>query len=436
MLEFLKNKIGHKRVVILGFGMEGQSSLRYLLSQKYQGEIFVLDKNDEIGINSLLSENQISYYGGENYLNKMNSNDFIIKSPGVKIDSPFALELHSQTSLFLEAYHTQVIGITGTKGKSTTATMMNRLLLDQNKKSYLVGNIGQPAFDLIDKINEDTYIVYELSAHQLQCVKKSPKHAILLNLMPEHLDYFLNKKTYYLSKLNIIKYQNSRDFYYMPAEAFDIACHLMKINPRENKSKILQEKIYYKNEEILKKEDLKYLLGQHHITNIQGLIELVLYLKLDLELALESIKTFHPLPHRQELLGNKNGIRFINDSISTIPQSAIHAIKAIEKVEYLILGGYDRGINYDELTHFLQKTTLKEVFYLGKAGKRMLSEYKKSYGEPIFKYTYHEKLADIKEYLLQIKTGTVLLSPAAASYDSFKNFEERGNYFKQIFLEI
>lgn len=437
MLELLKNKASGKRIVILGFGLEGQSTLKFLLSTQEKLNLFVLDRNEEIANHRIIIENQIPFYGGDDYLNHLKVEDFIIKSPGVKLSSHWEGEKsHSQTSLFLEKYGRQVIGVTGTKGKSTTSTMIYRILKDQNQDAILVGNIGQPAFNLVANITEKTRVVYELSAHQLQCVDHGPACAILLNLMPEHLDYFQNKESYYKAKLNIFKSANEKTFSFLSKESLSIASVYNSIVPTKLKTQLLQNQIFYQDELLLEENDLQYLLGHHHIHNIHAVIELVLHLELDLGQAIESIKNFHPLPHRQEFLGEKNGIRFINDSISTIPQSAIQAIKAIGQVDYLILGGFDRGIDYNDLVEFLAKTSYKKIFFLGLAGRRILKELREEQTLMNFNFRWYEKLQDIKDELLQIKSGTVLLSPAAASYDAFKNFEERGDYFRSIFSEI
>lgn len=433
MINWLKDKIGNKRIVILGFGLEGQSSLKYLAKNKIENQIIIADHNSNIAKNPIVKD--LELITGDNYISEILETDFIIKSPGIPLKRKRPeLKSHSQTSLFLEYYRNQIIGITGTKGKSTTSSMIYQILQDQNKAGILVGNIGQPAFDLIDRINDDVHIVYELSAHQLQCVKSGPAKSILLNLMPEHLDFFETKEKYYQAKLNIFNGQQEDDFSFYHENIERLFTQLPDVNATH--TGITEEGLEYAEEKILKKEELKYLVGSHHLDNIQAIIELVYYLQLDIDQAIESIRNFHPLPHRQEYLGEKNGVRFINDSISTIPQSAIQAVKAIGQVDYLILGGLDRGIDYSELAEFLGTQNFKKVFFLGKAGRSILKEIRENYVDIYFQYHWYEKLQDIREELLQIKSGTVLLSPAAASYDSFKNFEERGDYFREVFEKL
>jgi UDP-N-acetylmuramoylalanine--D-glutamate ligase len=430
MINWLKEKIGNNRIVILGFGLEGQSTLKYLQKSQLKNEIVIADQNTELANHTLVQG--LGLIAGSQYLSELQKDDFIIKSPGIPLKQKRPdLKSHSQTSLFLEYYRNQIIGITGTKGKSTTSSMIYQILQNQNKASILVGNIGQPAFNLIEDISEEVLIVYELSAHQLQCVEKGPKMAILLNLMPEHLDFFGSKEKYYHSKLNIFKEQSEEDFSFYHEDIEKLVDHLPEVNASHTILK--NEYLEYAEDQSLKKEDLQYLVGSHHLSNIQAIIEWVYYLELDLNRALETIKNFHPLPHRQEYLGNKNGVVFINDSISTIPQSAIQAIKAIGRVDYLILGGLDRGLDYTDLAEFLGSQNFKKVYFLGQAGKSILREIRENLIDIYFKFQWNEKLQDIKDKLLTIESGTVLLSPAAASYDSFKNFEERGDYFRGIF---
>lgn len=433
MIHWLKEIIGNKRIIILGFGLEGQSTLKYLQKYQLENEILIADQNEELRSHPMVQA--MNLITGSQYLSKLQEDDFIIKSPGIplKRERP-ELKSHSQTSLFLEYYRNQIIGITGTKGKSTTSSMIYKVLQEQNKKSILVGNIGQPAFNLMDDISEEVLVVYELSAHQLQCVETGPKMAILLNLMSEHLDFFLSKERYFRAKLNIFRGQQEDDFSFYHENIEKLYDDLPEVNATHT---ILQnESLEYAEDKSLIKEDLQFLVGSHHLDNIQAIIELVYYLKLDLYQAIESIKTFHPLPHRQEYLGEKKGVRFINDSISTIPQSAIQAIKAVGQVDYLILGGLDRGIDYSDLAEFLGNQNFKKVFFLGKAGKSILREFRENLINIYFKFQWNEKLQDIKDELLSIPSGTVLLSPAAASYDSFKNFEERGDFFRGIFQEL
>ena len=186
----LNQFLTHKKILILGFGKEGQSTYNYLQTHVSSAKIEIADKNPALKINSP----NLKLHLGPDYLNALNNDyDLIIKSPGISIKNinttPFIHKLTSQTDLFLKFYKNQVIGITGTKGKSTVASLLYHILKTAQKDVQLIGNIGYPAFEILDKIKDDTLLVYELSSHQLEFIKSSPHIAVLLNIYEEHLDF-------------------------------------------------------------------------------------------------------------------------------------------------------------------------------------------------------------------------------------------------------
>ncbi len=429
MKALLQSKAGNRRIVLVGFGREGQSSLRFLLASHWAQPIAVADQNTDLATHPLITEHNIPFFGGADFEQALQSDDFIIKSPGVKLHRQFE-HLHSQTALFLECYGQQIIGITGTKGKSTTATMTHQMLQACGKHTLLVGNIGIPPFEALERIQKDTLIVQELSAHQLQDIQHSCRYAILLNLMPEHLDFFGSVEAYYAAKLRLFTQQEDKhSFRYMGN-----SCHAYTSYTNSSAHCELADNVLIIKQSIsLQETDLLYLRGAHHLENICAIIELAITLDLPLKIVVDSIKHFKPLPHRQSILGTKDGCTFIDDSISTIPQATIAALKSFPNTTHLILGGIDRGIKYDDLLSVLATSKLKKVYFLGKSGLRMQDEYQKTYGIPPFDTLVEENLQNIENELIEIKNATILLSPAAASYDHFANFEARGNYFKKIF---
>jgi UDP-N-acetylmuramoylalanine--D-glutamate ligase len=258
----------------------------------------------------------------------------------------------------------------------------------------------------------------------------------LLNLFPEHLDYFKTAANYFNAKFNIAQFQSENDHFYWDA------CPEEKTNFPKFAQQIQNSEFYIKNESIFAKdekepilrlEDLLHLKGNHQLKNILPVLDLCRTLHLDEIQTLESIKTFRPLPHRLEFVGKIQDIQFYNDSISTIPEACIAALSALKKVDYLILGGFDRALDYKKLYAFLAHYPLKKVFFIGPAGKRMQEEL-----EPLsaFQKIYIENLHHFESHLKNLITNKgqaiCLLSPAAASYDEFKNFEERGQYYRRI----
>ncbi|MBN2237588.1 MAG: UDP-N-acetylmuramoyl-L-alanine--D-glutamate ligase [Bacteroidales bacterium] len=439
MLNTLIQLIGKNRIVLLGFGMEGQSSFRFFNKYFQSNEICIADRNEEIKDLAILKDFKGTIASGDNYLEILLENDFIVKSPGIKLPEDkviSSLNLFSQTDLFFQNFRNQIIGITGTKGKSTSATLMHKILQDQGKKTILLGNIGKPAIDYWDEIDEETLIVYELSAHQLEFTKFSPKYALLLNLFPEHLDYFQKKENYFNAKLNIAKWQKADDFFFCSIleESATTNLHL----PKTNNSTFALKADCLNNattkECILHLNDLRYLRGIHQLSNCIPLLDLSLVLDLNLDKTLETIKNFSPLPHRLEFISKINQLSFFNDSISTIPEATIEALKALEKVQFLILGGLDRTLDYQKLYQFIANYPLQKVFFIGPAGKRMNQELGNN---THFEKIQREKLSDLEPILIDLisnnkQEAICLLSPAAASYDEFKNFEYRGQFFRAI----
>lgn len=439
MLNKLPSLVKDKRIVLLGFGLEGQSSFRFFSKYFPEHSFLIADQNSKIKDHPLLQRAPIEISVGESYLQAISKHDFIVKSPGIKLPEECKLEskdIYSQTDLFIQAFRNQIIGITGTKGKSTTSSLLFKILNDQNKKAILIGNIGKPALDYWDKVEKDTAIVFELSAHQLEYTRFSPAYSILLNLFPEHLDYFKAESNYFKAKLNIAKFQAEKDFFFWNQTKDEMATFstfnkkpfLSNYSTTDNS---IQKQSNQKT--LIHIDEMLYLKGLHQLKNCIPLLDLSQALNLNEEKTLDSIKNFRPLPHRIEYIGQLKDLSFYNDSISTIPEASIEALKALKKVDYLILGGLDRSLNYQKLYAFLESYSLNTIFFIGPAGKRMFEELESN---SKFQKNYIEKLHHFESHLKKIaeqgSNSICLLSPAAASYDEFRNFEERGNFFRSL----
>ena len=451
MIEFLKNIINGKRLLILGFGREGESTYRFLRKHFSDLKISIADKNENIV--RRINDNNIEIITGENYLNSIAEYDLVFKSPGISLSHPEAQidrgKITSQTDLFLDYYSEQIIGVTGTKGKSTTSSLIYHIIKLFTRNVVFVGNIGVPPFDMIEEISERSRIVCELSSHQLEFISKGPHIGILLNLFQEHLDHYLTFEDYQLSKFHLTLYQKSSDNF-----IFNDDDSLIKKLMTDNK---LDRKFYgyslnrpqsmgcwVSNEEIIfsdgRSETVIFnlnsehnLKGQHNVLNIMAAICACKITGIPDEKISEGIKTFKGLEHRIEFVGEFDGVRYYNDSIATIPEATIEAIKTLVDVETLILGGFDRGIDYDHLLEFLLLSTVKNIIFLGDAGRRMmkgLEKLAKKNQNIFFADTFENAVMTAK--INTRPNGTCLLSPAAASYDMFKNFEERGQVYKKL----
>lgn len=427
-----------KEILIYGFGKEGQSTYRLLRSLFPNKKLAIEDNSDTIRENPILADdiqnNKIDFYLGRDSKyskEKADKYDIIIKSPGIsllKLNQPYKEDaISSQTNLFLERYSKQIIGITGTKGKSTTSTLVYNILKAKHKDVLLAGNIGIAMFSLIDLIKEDTIIILELSAHQLEYIKKAPKISILLNLFEEHLDHFQTNKRYQDAKLNILRYQKEEDSLFI----YNVNDNQIKEKLKEIDSNSRLIPIDIKDYSF---QEPTLLKGEHNKFNIMVAYTIAKELGLETDKGLKSILEFSGLEHRLQFVCSKDHIEYYNDSISTIPQATIAALESLPNVQTLILGGKDRAIDYSILENILfDFPNLKHIAYVGEAGRRMSTIIKTNPSkESLFLFTdnYNEIVNWCKTHTQ--KGSKVLLSPAAASYDMFKNFEQRG----QVFMDL
>lgn len=442
MQEEIFNKIKDKKVAILGFGMEGKSTYRFI--RKYSNMFLsILDQKDYSNDDTLKDDNNIEVIS-DNYLANLDSYDVIIKAPGVilkDIDiTSFKDRITSQLELLMEVNRKNIIGVTGTKGKSTTTTLIYEIFKNQGYDAHLLGNIGTPIFDDLDNFKEDSILVIEMSALQLEFVKYSPHVALLLNLFEEHLDHAGSIKHYHENKLNIFKYQNKDDIgiyaydnEYLNGYIKDNSYiqDMISVSLSDNTNMHIKDHyVYYKNKKLYDIDSKRNLIGNCNLENIMFALAVaeVYYLKLDL--VIDTINKFKPLAHRLELVGTYKGITYYDDAIATIPEATINAIESLKNVDTLIFGGLDRGIDYQILIDYLKKSSLSNLICMPETGievgNRLMTSNKKIY------------MCDSLEEALKIakevtkKDKICLLSPAAASYNQFKNFIEKGNRYQEL----
>lgn len=434
ILEHLKNK----KIAIVGFGREGKSTYKFIRKYLNNQELEILDGNEKLlELNEeLKNDKNLKIITGKNYLDNLEKYDLIIKSPGVKFKdldiSKFEDKITSQLGLTLDFYKQNVIGITGTKGKSTTTSLIFKVLKDQGYDAYLLGNIGIPIFDYIEKFNENSKLVIEMAALQLEYVKTSPHIGIILNLFEEHLDFFKSKEHYFLAKLNMFKYQDNSDYglYTSSNETLDkyvqngnYITNLIDIN---KEFKIENNYVIYDNKKIYDSNSERLLLGKHNLTNIMFVLRLSELLKLDLQKTINTINQFKPLEHRMEYVATINGVKYYNDAIATIPEATINCVEALKDVDTIIFGGMDRGIDYNDLIDFFNKSKIKNFICMPDTGYKIGKEIKS-------KNVYMvETLEDAVKKAKEVTKNICVMSPAASSYNAFKNFEEKGKIYKEL----
>ena len=422
MIDSIFKRLRGKKILIAGFGREGKSTLNLLAKYMPYAVVGVADMN-ESALQGL-DNKRYNIYSGDDYLDAADDYDIVIKTPGISVkDIDIDLsKITSQTDLFLEAFHSHVIGVTGTKGKSTTSSLIYHLLKESGKDVILAGNIGVPIFDCVTNINRRTIVVYELSAHQLQFINRSPHVGVLLNVFEEHLDHFVTFENYKNAKINIMRYMNDADI--------AVLNNILSFTAETLQTRYVTFESYNFDDYDLDWNDMP-LQGDHNKLNIKAALCACYSFGVTIPELLPHLKTFKPLEHRQEYVGMFKGVKFYNDSISTIPQATVAALQTIKNVNFLLLGGFDRGIDYQPLIDFLKENPLQYVLLTGDAGKTIKGLLQTAgYEGNVYEYGDMQSAFDmIKKYS---KEGDVcLLSPAAASYDRYKNFEERGKAFKE-----
>ncbi|MGM0565507.1 MAG: UDP-N-acetylmuramoyl-L-alanine--D-glutamate ligase [Bacteroidota bacterium] len=436
----------NKSILILGFGLEGQSTLRFLRKHFPDKEIFIADRDDSLPEQHQHLE-QVSWITGEKYLDNATDFDVIIKSPGVAFKEAKDSLITSQTDIFLQQFRKQVIGVTGTKGKSTTASLIHRIIQKQYPDSLLIGNIGTPPLDKYSEISSRAPIVHEISAHQLQHIHVAPHIAVFMNLFEEHLDHFGSKEQYFEAKRNILQRQNNDDRAVLNAEETlngnldacgNYPAHVYRFALNKGQdihAWIENQEIIYSGEGETRHfalHDFK-LPGKHNQLNAMAAVIVAKQLGIRDDLIADALSTFNGLPHRLERIAVKDGVAFYNDAISTVPETTLQALKTLPDTHTLILGGFDRGIDYSSLLKFLENADIKQLIFTGPAGKRMQKHYSGNQQTVSL-----DDMQDIVNHAHQnTPAGKIcLLSPAAASYDRYKNFEERGNAFRKAIENI
>ncbi len=434
-----------KRVCILGFGKEGRAALAALRLHAPRASVVVADRNpaSEPG-----SSHPVLFIGGEDYLAKIPAADVVIKSPGIKPEPRIERwrtegKLTSATALFVEeaiAKGALLVGVTGSKGKSTTSSLIFAMLEASGKDVSLVGNIGEPSIAHLDEAKPGKVFVLEMSSYQLMELTRSPEIAVVTSFFPDHLDYHGSLEAYRDAKANIVRLQRSENVVFYAAESEGskwIADH----SPGE--------RIPFSAEECPVQLTETNLLGEHNRSNIAGAYKAALRAGAVPAKAVAAIKAFRPLPHRLQSLGAHHGIEWIDDAISTTPESTIAALDALgDRVKTIILGGQDRGYDFGELAQRLKRSAVSTVILFPGSGPRIR--------EAIEAATVPVTIvdADTMEDAVRIAreqtpatrnpqldtrhptldTPLVLLSTASPSYNMFKNFEEKGDRFRECVL--
>ncbi|MCH5184624.1 MAG: UDP-N-acetylmuramoyl-L-alanine--D-glutamate ligase [Oscillospiraceae bacterium] len=419
----IKEKTSGKNTLILGFGREGRSTLRIL--EKYGGcrSIAISDINEV--------RTEYESICGKDYQKGLDRFDLIIKSPGIVLeDESIIPKITSQSQLFLEAMRDDVTAITGTKGKSTTATLLYHILKGKYKAA-LMGNIGIAAFDAAESAEEGSIFVYEMSSHQLEYTTVSPKRAVYINLYPEHLDHYGSFEKYKAAKENIYRYQKEGDILWCEKSLVPSVHRGDAVSVSASGGAdivICGRSIHSPMGDITINANDTVLVGGHNLYNIGIVYDICRRMGIGNDEFKERLKSYKPLPHRLQYVGTVNGARFFDDSISTICETAVQALLSIDNVGTVLIGGMDRGIDYSPLCEYLIKNPPENIILMYDTGKRIYDMINGKAAANIIKVKDLEE-AVIRALELTPPGKSCVMSPAAASYGFFKNFEERGEKF-------
>ncbi len=458
--------LAHRQIIILGAGREGLSTYRFLRHHFPQMPLAIADQRYRHQLGKawreiFIADRHLTAYAGPNqYLQYLTDFDLCFRTPGISPNLPqliaaraAGVEFSSNTALFLQLARGLTIGITGTKGKSTTASLIAHLLQTAGKKTHLVGNIGLPALDYLDQLNFKSHTILELSSHQLQDLPISPHIAILQNITSEHLDYYQTTKAYVQAKTALVSHQKTSD-YLIYSPDFKTSRHFATLTKAHLLPYTLTDQpgslafahgrgLYYRNPittqtvSIADRKKIK-LLGKHNLYNLLPALILAHHLNISNEQIATAFYTFTPLRHRLEYVHTVNDISYYNDSLSTTPAAASAALQTFPHSPIILLaGGYERHQDFTPLAKQILKSNLRALILFPPTGKRLrrtlidLAIQKKAV---VPQFIFVETMSEaINQAAAVAKPGdTVLLSPAAASFNQFRDYADRGDQFCQL----
>lgn len=449
-----------KKIIILGFAVEGINTYQYLRELYPDQTIAAADIKTEAELppatKKLISrDKKLTLHLGPDYLSGLKDYDLIIKTPGIPLSIKELQEakkqgktITSQTKIFFSRQPGTIIGITGTKGKTTTSTLIHHVLKSAQLDVHLIGNVGNPPLQLLKTASKDTIFVYELSSYQLDSLNYSPHIAVLLNLYPEHLNYHGTLAEYGQAKANITLHQKSSDLLIYNSQERNLEklaeqSPAQKLpfglgNTNNNICFLEQNHLVYiskgKKEIVIKKDSIP-LLGQFNLQNIMPAIIIGKHYGLTNKQIAKAISSFKPVKYRLEPIGTYRSITFFNDSIATIPQATMQAMDTLgPDLHTLIAGGFDRGLNFDQLGRKIINSPIKTLILFPDTGAKIKAAVLKAKPQkdsikilPAKAMSEAVKLA----YKHTPKGKICLLSPGSPSFTLFKNYIDEGDQYKK-----
>jgi len=425
-------KLNNKKICILGYGIENQALVKYLIAKKIKADITICDSSKGVRHPFECRTPLVSWQLGKTYDKHLDQYDIIFRIAGYPLFTPeiikarqAGVEISSPTKLFFELCPTKnIIGVTGTKGKGTTASLIYSILKKAGQQAYIGGNIGIPMFSFLNKIKPRDWVILELSSFQLENLETSPRIAVITNFYREHLapadpnnpNYHKSLSSYWQAKSNIFKWQKKNN------------AAIINKNLKNKTAEIgLGKKIYFNKSNMQTK-----LIGEYNKENIAATIETARLAGVKMKVIKKVIKNFKNLKHRLEFVCQAGQVKYYNNSFATTPEATIADLNSFKEPIILLAGGADKGSSFRELAKAIKKKVKFAVLLKGQATPRIKKELLK------IKYPKNKmKLIDsMREAVKTAKQNSVagdivLLSTGCASFGMFKNYKERGNLFKK-----
>ena len=454
-----------KSVLILGAARQGQALARWLV--RHGARVILSDSRSESELKSAsqnLADLPIEWAFGGHPLDLLNNVDLVCLSGGIPLSIPIVIEankrgilLSNDTQLFMQEAPCKTIGITGSAGKSTTTMLVGNMakasFAEKSGRCWIGGNIGDPLINYIDEIAPEDLAILEISSFQLDQMTVSPKIAAVLNVTPNHLDRHGTMEDYTKSKARILDYQQRHDCAILGRddpgawalrERVRGKCYtfgMSSLDPDQSGTYASDGLFHLRVENaysVLPIQNSIHLRGQHNLLNVLAATLIGYAAGFSLDTMLETIDNFHGIPHRLELVREKNGANWYNDSIATAPERSIAAIRAFEEPIILLLGGRDKNLPWHNLAELVRQR-VDHVVVFGEAKEKILSSLgTPRSGERPFSIQSCSGLQDAVNQAAKIaKTGDVILfSPGGTSFDEFRDFSERGDRFKTWVQEL
>lgn len=428
------------KVAVVGYGIEGQENYRYWTARG--DEVTIVDERDELSDVPL----GVPVITGSQALRQLDGFDLVVRTAGL---APTKLQtsakVWSATNEFFRQCPAPIIGVTGSKGKGTTCSLIVSILRAAGYTVHLLGNIGQPALAALPEITPDDVVVYELSSFQLWDLERSPHQAAVLHIEPDHLDVHADMAEYLAAKANIVKYQTRTDtVVYHPTNQWSLTIarqqpqfdsRAAKYATPDNGNKQMEtayveaDKFVTTRGRTLSSTSALKLPGAHNLDNACAAMSICLNYSVEPAQFAAGLAAFTGLPHRLKHVSELGGVRYYDDSIATTPGSAIAAARAFAEPKVMILGGSSKGADFDELAAALMQTNVRQVLLIGQEAPRIAAALD-ARGLHDYEHVSGGMTQIVARAAEVSQPGdVVVLSPACASFDMFRSYQDRGDQF-------